>query len=234
VDHIAGIPRLLELTDAKVRFHASVRGHIERGEKLVFPPLRRWPNMFINNIDIPEPRIQWQDLRTMTWMGLPFLNKSLPFRPEHYYREGDDLPGENGFTLLETPGHTECSVCFFNEETGDLISGDTLLGGKRGPEPNTFVRDRDLVAQSARRLKELPIKTLYPGHGLILEGEGLLEDMDEMPIPDGLHGLRARLRKRPGKRRSNSPRPIDENLVDHHTTQEYSGDVRVRAATVPS
>ena len=197
VDHIAGIPRLLELTPARVRFHESVRGHVERHDRLIFPPLRRWPNMLINQIDIPEPRISWKDMRTMAWIGLPVLNQALPFQPEGYYREGDDLPGENGFTVLETPGHTSCSVCFFDEETGALISGDTLVAGKRGAEPNTFVRDRDQIILAARRLKALPVRTLYPGHGFILEGERVLASMNEIPVPDGLRGLMARLRRRP-------------------------------------
>jgi glyoxylase-like metal-dependent hydrolase (beta-lactamase superfamily II) len=196
VDHVGGISRLLELTPASVMFHKAANKYVEGREKLIFPPLHRWPNMLINRLEIPEPSASFRDLARLQKIGIPLLNKPVPFAVEGYYAEGDLLPGGGGFRVVETPGHTECSVCFYSENTGELISGDTIMGGKHGPEPNTFVVSRDRIAQSVRKLKKLKVRKLYPGHGLVLEGDSLLEDISEMPILDGISGLIARLKRR--------------------------------------
>jgi glyoxylase-like metal-dependent hydrolase (beta-lactamase superfamily II) len=195
IDHVGGVKRLMDLTPAKAMFHEAARAHIEGRERLVFPPLYRFPNMIVNKIDVPDPKPTGLDLKSMSRLGLPILNEPVPFQVEGYYKGGDDMPGENGFKIIETPGHTFCSVCFHNPETGALISGDTLLGGRYGPDVNTFVINRSQIAASARKLKGLKVSTLYPGHGYILTGESLLYGMAEDPMPDGIRGLYKRYKR---------------------------------------
>ena len=67
------------------------------------------------------------------------------------------------FTVLETPGHTWGSVCYF---CGDaMFSGDTLFAGSCG-RTDLPGGDWDTIAQSLKRLSELDGNyTVYPGHG---------------------------------------------------------------------
>lgn len=83
-------------------------------------------------------------------------------------------PLEAGQRLFDTtwrvvaaPGHTPGSLALFNQETGDLLSGDTLVsdfGCPRGPLP-LFTADYKRSVQSAVDLLALEPKFIHPGHG---------------------------------------------------------------------
>jgi glyoxylase-like metal-dependent hydrolase (beta-lactamase superfamily II) len=69
------------------------------------------------------------------------------------------------YRILETPGHTPGSVCFYFEDERALFTGDTLFAGSVG-RTDLPGGDEDLLAQSLERLAALPVDTaLYPGHG---------------------------------------------------------------------
>jgi glyoxylase-like metal-dependent hydrolase (beta-lactamase superfamily II) len=86
------------------------------------------------------------------------------FQPDLFLEEGFDLT-QYGFDakVLHTPGHTPGSVGILTSN-GDLIAGDTFTNtGKPASAPNAF--DFKALGQSVRRLNELGVKTVYPGHG---------------------------------------------------------------------
>jgi glyoxylase-like metal-dependent hydrolase (beta-lactamase superfamily II) len=69
---------------------------------------------------------------------------------------------------LETPGHTDDSLCFWNSDdgvpfTGDLVAGagTVIVGDERGAL-GRYMR-------SLERLRQLGPRTIYPGHGPIVE-----------------------------------------------------------------
>jgi len=80
------------------------------------------------------------------------------------------------FTFEEaelTPGHTMGHLCFYEKSSGLLFSGDTIIGNF-APSPvlepspiKPYFRDQSLVKyiDSLRRLKDLPLKLILPGHG---------------------------------------------------------------------
>ena len=72
--------------------------------------------------------------------------------------------------VLETPGHTSGSICFFEQSKGILFSGDTLFAGSIG-RADLPGGDAELLQQSLLSLSRLKIKLLLPGHGEILKGE---------------------------------------------------------------
>lgn len=84
-------------------------------------------------------------------------------------REGDVLDsGSRRFTVLETPGHTEGSICLYNEASGTLISGDTLFLGGYG-RTDFMGGSFDSMLASLVRLSKLDIRELFPGHGSTCE-----------------------------------------------------------------
>ena len=70
------------------------------------------------------------------------------------------------FRLIATPGHTEGSCGYYFEESGFLISGDTLFEGSVGRTDFPTGSMSVLVRSIKEKLFRLPDKTIvYPGHG---------------------------------------------------------------------
>ncbi len=87
--------------------------------------------------------------------------------PDVLLRDGE-ICKEAGvtFQVISTPGHTEGSCCYYFEEAGILISGDTLFEGSVGRTDFPTGSMSVLVRSIKQKLFGLPDKTLvYPGHG---------------------------------------------------------------------
>jgi glyoxylase-like metal-dependent hydrolase (beta-lactamase superfamily II) len=70
------------------------------------------------------------------------------------------------FKVIETPGHTAGSVCYYVESEDVLISGDTLFEGALGRTDLPTGSSRQIVESILYKLLVLPDDTLvYPGHG---------------------------------------------------------------------
>ena len=84
-------------------------------------------------------------------------------------QEGSVLRAD-GVTLraLHTPGHASDHLCYYLEEERALFTGDLILGGSTTVIPPD---DGDLGAYlaSLRRLLDLDVQRIYPGHGPVLE-----------------------------------------------------------------
>jgi glyoxylase-like metal-dependent hydrolase (beta-lactamase superfamily II) len=101
--------------------------------------------------------------------------------------EGDELPFDGyGMRVLHLPGHTAGHVCLFDEASGVLFSGDTLLlnispNPLMEPDPkDPSVRRRSLVEylSTLDRLGSMALSAAYPGHGPpIHDPIGLIERM---------------------------------------------------------
>jgi glyoxylase-like metal-dependent hydrolase (beta-lactamase superfamily II) len=95
---------------------------------------------------------------------------------------GIDRPltdGETAFgrlQALETPGHTDDSLCFWDADAGALFTGDLVAGAGTvivGEERGALGR----YMASLERLRGLGPRTIYPGHGPIVEDAvGKLEE----------------------------------------------------------
>lgn len=88
----------------------------------------------------------------------------LPFKADKTLCEGDTVKiGDIEFKVIETPGHTDGSICFLNGN--HLFCGDTLFKGTVG----RFARkNKETMQQSVKKLMELSDDiNIYPGHGEI-------------------------------------------------------------------
>ncbi len=102
----------------------------------------------------------------------PQLNHSHLFGPplrlaaDKWVKDGDVLPLA-GFQLrvLETPGHSAGSCCYYDEENGMLFSGDTLFRESYGRTDLPTGSEEAIVRSVQRLLNELPADTqVFPGH----------------------------------------------------------------------
>jgi hydroxyacylglutathione hydrolase len=93
---------------------------------------------------------------------------SLPV-PMDPLSDGAVIHGD-GVTLraLHTPGHASDHLCYYLDEERALFTGDVILGGSTTVIPPD---DGDLAAYlaSLRRLLDLDVTRIYPGHGPVLE-----------------------------------------------------------------
>jgi hydroxyacylglutathione hydrolase len=82
-------------------------------------------------------------------------------------RDGEQLRiGDLVFDVLHTPGHTEGSVCLYEERAGLLLSGDVLFAGSYGRTDLPGGDDHAMVASLRRLAEQIPQATrVLPGHG---------------------------------------------------------------------
>lgn len=67
--------------------------------------------------------------------------------------------------VITTPGHSAGCVCFYFPKAGMIFTGDTLFASSVG-RTDLPGGDEDLLAQSLKRLVNLPGNTVvFPGHG---------------------------------------------------------------------
>ena len=82
-------------------------------------------------------------------------------------RENEQVEiGDLVFDVLHLPGHTEGSVCLYEERRALLLSGDVLFAGSFGRTDLPGGSDEQMVASLTRLARELPPATrVLPGHG---------------------------------------------------------------------
>lgn len=104
----------------------------------------------------------------------PLLGPRLPETGVEYIAEGDqiEVSGSVKLQVMQTPGHSVDSVCYYLEDEGVLFTGDTILGGS-----TTTIIDLSEYMATLERLRNLPnLKVLCPGHGTIMENPGEVID----------------------------------------------------------
>ena len=90
-----------------------------------------------------------------------------PIEPDIQLVNGDEVAvgKEIKLKVIHTPGHTEGSICLYDDTRGQLFSGDTLFAGAYG-RVNGSGSDPEAMLSSLKKLLELPGMTdVYPGHG---------------------------------------------------------------------
>ena len=80
-------------------------------------------------------------------------------------RDGDVVhAGDVALVAVHTPGHTRDHLCFHDVASHSLYSGDHILSGTTTVIP-PGEGDMSDYMDSLRRVRELSLITLYPGHG---------------------------------------------------------------------
>lgn len=90
-----------------------------------------------------------------------------PVTATHDLTEGEQVRiGDLVFDVLHLPGHSEGSVCLYEERRALLIAGDVLFAGSYGRTDLPGGNDEQMVASLARLAREVPPAVrVLPGHG---------------------------------------------------------------------
>jgi glyoxylase-like metal-dependent hydrolase (beta-lactamase superfamily II) len=197
IDHIGGIAALLEKCTPKttVLFHPLVKAYLKAGRPL--SPMRNWiigllPTLLGGAFGIRK----WSDLAFDGPAGvpLPFFRdlQCVSYGDRIRYLEGNRLPrsriGFGGWEVIAAPGHTEESVVFYNEASGELITGDLVLGRKDGRGyVNSFCWDEGQIRRTFAALAEMiRVRIIFPGHGFVIwSAENAFQKVDCFGAPSG-------------------------------------------------
>jgi glyoxylase-like metal-dependent hydrolase (beta-lactamase superfamily II) len=96
------------------------------------------------------------------------------WRNVNYVRDGDTVPiAGKKFEVLFVPGHSQTDILLWDPQTGDTLAGDHLIADFsvnafiEPPAPGVQERPNSLLQyrRSLEKIKNLPLGTLYPGHG---------------------------------------------------------------------
>jgi len=161
-DHAGSAAKLKELTGCQLMIHNKETSRLKKG-KTPFPPGTRWK------------------AKILVGLGRTFarrMGKFPPASPDIVVDDSFDL-SEFGFPgkVLHTPGHTHGSMVVLLEN-GELIGGDTLFGVKNKQHFPPFAEDLPALVESWKRIRELPIKTIYPAHGRYFSFDSFLAEFD--------------------------------------------------------
>ncbi len=101
------------------------------------------------------------------------FGKTFPKLEVKAIKEGDVLDlGNVKLEVIHTPGHSICSIALYDNNTKTLFPGDTVYcDGGIGRWDLPTGNYKELLA-SIRRLSNMEVKTLYPGHGPFSENDG--------------------------------------------------------------
>ncbi len=102
--------------------------------------------------------------QSITLAGL-FGGKLPSIEVTHGLHDGDQIKlGDLKLDVVLTPGHTRGSMCLHDPDIGILFSGDTVFCGDVG-RTDLPTSDTQALGRSLRKLGDLGIEKLYPGHG---------------------------------------------------------------------
>jgi len=92
---------------------------------------------------------------------------SKPFWVDIWLEDGSIIDlGNYELQVIHTPGHTSGCICLYEPRAGLLFTGDTVFAGGTLSEIAVGGNVSDYV-NSVRRLSNLKIKQIYPGHGRV-------------------------------------------------------------------
>ena len=152
-DHIGGV-ELIRKNGGTVYAHPADRKHLTDLEwhwELLF-------GQFEKDFDLPPAR------KTTFWDSVETSDLDVPVKDGEVL-EFDELR----FRVIETPGHSGGSLCYLEETTGTLLTGDSVMGdGFFTGTPQ--IENYPAYIRSMERLKAFPVKKVLTDHTDPLDG----------------------------------------------------------------
>ena len=98
-------------------------------------------------------------------LGITYIGKAVSLKADRTVKDGDRLDFIFTIHVLDTPGHSPGSVCYYIPEEERVFSGDTLFLQSIGRTESKAEFDT-LIRSIRTKLFTLPDATrVYPGHG---------------------------------------------------------------------
>lgn len=197
-DHVGGMPLLHEQTASAFHLPARCADYLAGEEPRVFGTKAAISFMPMYREQPFSLKGAMQFARSSRAVGFA-RGGPMKFDPPvaGFLADGDPLPGDPGWEVVATPGHTDCSICYYHRDSATLLSGDTVitLGGRAWFNPEWI--DVEAFRQTEEKLRSLEVRHLLPGHGLPIEGDVWAEALPFGTRPPG-NGILPRCARRFG------------------------------------
>ena len=168
VDHIGLVNRIRNVHDVEVYAHPKAFLRLKRDRSYLEKRIAFFEDLYMKmgckhevNKEIARLRKAMVDNKSQA------LNGDLS-----PIKEGDHI---FGFTILELPGHSVDHITLYHQESGIIFVSDVVIehlssnalidldeNGSRTPALQQYER-------SLKRLRDMPIRKMYPGHGNIID-----------------------------------------------------------------
>lgn len=148
-DHAGSAAKLKELTGCQILIQSKDADRLKAGYAPL-PPGTRWKAKLLVGL---------------ARIFVRKMGKFSPVDPDILVQDTFDLepygfPGK----VYHTPGHTRGStVVLF--EGGELLGGDSIFGVENKQHFPPFAEDLPALVHSWKKIRDLPVKTMYPAHG---------------------------------------------------------------------
>lgn len=155
-DQVAGAFTLQERTGARIAASDSARSA---------PGLRRsfLRQALVSGVRRVMRRVMPESLQQLELF--PRQYKALCARVDYWLLDEEGLPGHPYWKVLAAPGHMPESLCLYNALSGELLCGETLTTAQRSATQARSMRDARALHLALARLRRLPVRFLFPGHG---------------------------------------------------------------------
>ena len=102
------------------------------------------------------------DLTTVAYL---FGQEAPEYKVDGLLTEGMVIDlGKWKLDVMETPGHSQGSICLYEKSEKILFSGDTVFPDGNIGRTDMYGGDTTELVSSVERLTKLDVKTMYPGH----------------------------------------------------------------------
>jgi hydroxyacylglutathione hydrolase len=102
------------------------------------------------------------DLTTVAYL---FGQEAPEYKVDGLLTEGMVIDlGKWKLDVMETPGHSQGSICLYEKSEKILFSGDTVFPDGNIGRTDMYGGDTTGLVSSVERLTKLDVKTMYPGH----------------------------------------------------------------------
>lgn len=152
--------------------NANIMGHVyndawlRRDPEFIGSHYEFYMNILLQD-GVPEKYHDWPARMTRR----PDMMGTRPLT--HILKEGDEIPGHPGLIALETLGHAQSHLAYWNAEKQALFGGDLLISHTvsnpliEPPLNPKTPRAKSLLQYNAslKKVLDLPVKVIYSGHG---------------------------------------------------------------------
>ncbi len=126
-----------------------------------------------------DPVLVTKDFSLLPWPGWQARDWTpQPAPATGLLNDGDVLDlGDRKLQVLHTPGHSWGSISLWDPVSQELFPADAVYEG----EIFDFLPCSDIptYVRTMRRLRQLPVKVAYPGHGPVLDAVGFFQIVDD-------------------------------------------------------
>lgn len=194
-DHVGLVNRIAEEHPIPVYAHKNSIVRLRREEEYIESRIHFFKKLYKDmGCDIERVAKEIERLRVYVDKN----EKQIINSEINILREGDKI---FGFEVFEVIGHSLDHIAFYHQESEKILVGDHMIQhmssnalidiGEGGKRPLSLV----YYEKSLKRLLDLPMKTVYPGHGAIITEPYKLLDEKLGRIRDRSHLILQMLNK---------------------------------------